>query len=71
MLRVPTGVGYERELAALSSGRGADGFREFVMRDVDGNVDKVRIDLTANPALLDALNTTAGRRPTSTEEQVA
>jgi hypothetical protein len=71
MLRVPTGVGYERALAALSSGRGADGFREFVMRDVDGNVDKVRIDLTANPALLDALNTTAGRRPARSEEQVA
>jgi hypothetical protein len=64
MLRVPTGVGYERALAGLSSGRGADGFREFVMRDVDGNVDKVRIDLTANLALLEALNTTAGRHVT-------
>jgi hypothetical protein len=33
------------------------------MRDVDGNVDKIRVDLTANPGLLDALNTTAGRQP--------
>ncbi len=33
------------------------------MRDVDGNVDKIRVDLTANPSLLEALNTTAGRVP--------
>ena len=31
------------------------------MRDVDGNVDKLRVDLT-QPRLLEALNTTAGRR---------
>ena len=62
MLRVPTGVGYERALANLSAGRGAAGFREFVMRDVDGNVDKIRVDLTPNPSLLEALNTSAGRR---------
>jgi hypothetical protein len=62
MLRVPVGVGYERALGTLSSSRGASvRFREFVMRDVDGNVDKVRIDLTGNQALLEALNTTAGR----------
>jgi hypothetical protein len=63
MLRVPTGVGYERALATLSSQRGAAGFREFVMRDVDGHVDKIRVDLTANPGLLEALNTTAGSAP--------
>jgi hypothetical protein len=66
MLRVPTGVGYERALATLSSQRGTDGqpgFREFVMRDVDGHVDKIRVDLTANPGLLEALNTTAGSVP--------
>jgi hypothetical protein len=61
MLRVPTGVGYERALAGLSAGRGSAGFREFVMRDVDGNVDRIRVDLTANPSLLETLNTTAGR----------
>jgi len=59
MLRIPTGVGYERALAALSTERGAVGHREFVMRDVDGHVDKVRVDLTANPSLLAALDTTA------------
>jgi hypothetical protein len=62
MLRVQTGVGYERALATLSAGRlGGSSAREFVMRDVDGNVDKVRVDLGANPGLLEALNTTAGR----------
>ena len=40
---------------------GPSGFREFVMRDVDGHVDKLRVDLSANPSLLEALNTTAGR----------
>jgi hypothetical protein len=74
MLRVPTGVGYERALASLSAGRdtvdsggpggasGSGGFREFVMRDVDGHVDKIRVDLAANPNLLEALNTTAGHQ---------
>jgi hypothetical protein len=73
MLRVPTGVGYERALATLSpvtTGRGRSGFREFVMRDVDGNVDKIRVDLTADTALLEALNTTPAR-PGTDEEEVA
>lgn len=70
MLRVATGVGYERALSTLSARRGAGGSREFVMRDVDGNVDKVCIDLSANPGLLAALNTTAGRQE-QTGEQVA
>jgi hypothetical protein len=59
MLRVPTGVGYERVLSGLSAGRGSAGSREFVLRDVDGRVDKIRVDLTHNPALLAALDTTA------------
>jgi hypothetical protein len=72
MLRVPTGVGYERALATLSASRGAAGFREFVMRDVDGHVDKIRVDLTANPALLEALNTTADSPSTTVvSERVA
>ncbi|MDQ4007540.1 MAG: ATP-binding protein [Actinomycetota bacterium] len=66
MLRVPVDAGYERALANLSAGRGAVGFREFVMRDVDGRVDKIRVDLTHNPTLLDALDTTA--RPTGRVE---
>jgi hypothetical protein len=72
MLRVATGVGYERALENLSPGSGEDRSREFVMRDADGHVDKVRVDLTANPALLAALDTTAGRHKSeSDEEQVA
>ncbi len=62
MLRVPTGVGYERVLGLLSpkdpSGRRSS-YREFVMRDSDGRVDKVRIDLSHNPSLLAVLDTTA------------
>ncbi len=73
MLRVPTGVGYERTLATLSphgsaAGHGspANGFREFVMRDVDGHVDKIRVDLTAQPDLLAALDTTPRGLPDDT-----
>ncbi len=63
MLRVPTGTGYEQVLGMLSghatTHQGGRGYREFVMRDVDGNVDKMRVDLGANPALIEALDTTA------------
>jgi hypothetical protein len=59
MLRVPTGVGYERVLSTLSQARGGAASREFVMRDVDGRVDKIRVDLTHNPELLRVLDTTA------------
>lgn len=61
MLRIETGRGYEEVLGGLSSSRGDGSGREFVMRDVDGNVDRIRIDLSATPSLLEALNTTAGR----------
>jgi hypothetical protein len=71
MLRVPTEVGYERALATLSSHRGPEGFREFVMRDVDGHVDKIRVDLSSNPGLLEALNTTAGARSARDNQAVA
>lgn len=62
MLRVPAGVGYEAVLGRLSPKSGAgqrSGLREFVMRDVDGNVDKIRVDLDHLPQLLSALDTTA------------
>jgi hypothetical protein len=69
MLRIPPGVGYESVLARLSP-RGAPGersrIREFVMRDVDGNVDRMRVDLDHLPELLAALDTTA--RPDETDE---
>ena len=38
------------------------GFREFVMRDVDGRVQKVRVDVSYVEGLLDHLDTTPGRR---------
>jgi AAA-like domain len=64
LLRVPHDVGYESVLAGLSphvSGHGTArrGSREFVVKDVQGNVEKVRIDLAHNPDLLAALDTTA------------
>jgi hypothetical protein len=62
MLRVPAGVGYESVLQRLSprsTNGGRSGLREFVMRDVDGNVDKMRVDLDHLPDVLAALDTTA------------
>jgi hypothetical protein len=62
LLRVPTDVGYEQTLASLStvdtSSQTRLGFREFVMRDVDGRVQKVRVDVSYVPDLLTYLDTT-------------
>ncbi|WP_433612996.1 ATP-binding protein [Dactylosporangium sp. CA-139114] len=64
LLRVPTDVGYEQTLAALSqvdtSSSSRLGFREFVMRDVDGRVQKVRVDVSYVADLLRYLDTTPG-----------
>jgi hypothetical protein len=64
LLRLPADAGYEETLAALSQ---ADpnstsrlGFREFVMRDVDGRVQKIRVDVSYVEQLLDHLDTTPG-----------
>lgn len=62
MLRVPAGVGYEAVLGRLSprsTDRTRSGIREFVMRDVDGHVDRMRVDLDHIPHVLQALDTTA------------
>jgi hypothetical protein len=62
MLGVQPGIGYEAVLGGLSKQAatgGRSGFREFVMRDVDGNVDRFRVDLDHLPHLLAALDTTA------------
>jgi len=62
MLRVPAGVGYEGVLARLSPRSATNtrsGLREFIMRDVDGNVDRMRVDLDHLPQVLQALDTTA------------
>jgi hypothetical protein len=64
MLRVPAGIGYESVLSRLSPRSAAgtrSGLREFVMRDVDGNVDRMRVDLDHLPQLLAALDTTAAQ----------
>jgi hypothetical protein len=67
LLRVPTGVGYEQTLAALSQVEASSsarlGFREFVMRDVDGRVQKIRVDVSYVPDLLKYLDTTPGGVP--------
>ncbi|HLL68116.1 MAG TPA: ATP-binding protein [Micromonosporaceae bacterium] len=70
LLRVPVDVGYEHTLAGLSqadvSSQSRLGFREFVMRDVDGRVQKVRVDVSYVPALLKYLDTTpaaVGQKP--------
>ncbi len=64
LLRVPTDVGYEETLASLSMSESASadrlGFREFVMRDVDGRVQKIRVDVSYVPHLLEYLDTTPG-----------
>jgi hypothetical protein len=62
LLRVPTDDGYEAVLASLSQVDSASnerlGFREFVMRDVDGRVQKLRVDVSWVPNLLSYLDTT-------------
>jgi AAA-like domain len=62
LLRVPVNDGYEQVLAGLSmvdaSSAQRLGFREFVMRDVDGRVQKVRVDVSYVAGLLDHLDTT-------------
>ncbi|WP_203814879.1 ATP-binding protein [Paractinoplanes ferrugineus] len=62
LLRVPVNDGYEATLASLSqvdtSSSSRLGFREFVMRDVDGRVQKVRVDVSYVEGLLEHLDTT-------------
>ena len=64
LLRVPVDDGYEAVLASLSQVDAASsarlGFREFVMRDVDGRIQKLRVDVSWVRGLLDYLDTTPG-----------
>ena len=57
LLRVPTDVGYEAVLASLSApdanSAGRLGYREFVLRDVDSRVQRVRVDVSYVEGLLD------------------
>jgi hypothetical protein len=67
LLRVPVNDGYEATLASLSnvdtSSSTRLGFREFVMRDVDGRVQKIRVDVSYVQGLLDHLDTTPAAAP--------
>jgi len=62
LLRVPRGVGYEAILGTLSTSDTASDrrlpYREFVMRDVDARVQRMRVDLSYVPELLTYLDTT-------------
>jgi hypothetical protein len=62
LLRVPTEVGYEAVLASLSApdanSSGRLGYREFVLRDVDSRVQRVRVDVSYVEGLLTTLDTT-------------
>jgi len=64
LLRVPTDVGYEQTLAALSSVDASSAerlpYREFIMRDVDGRVQRIRADISYAARLLEFLDTTPG-----------
>lgn len=65
MLRVPRDVGYEQTLASLSESNTDDtrlSYREFIMRDVDGRVQRMRADVSYVPGLLEHLDTTPGGR---------
>jgi hypothetical protein len=72
LLRIPTGAGYEQTLAALSqidtTTQDRLGFREFVMRDVDGRVQTIRVDVSWVPGLLDRLDTTPAATLTTSSQ---
>lgn len=55
------GLGYEQIFGTLSrpSREGLRGPREFVFSDGAGGIERIRMDLSAHPRLLEALNTTA------------
>jgi hypothetical protein len=67
LLRVPVNDGYEATLASLSnvdsSSSARLGYREFVMRDVDGRVQKIRVDVSYVDGLLAHLDTTPAAVP--------
>ncbi|AXG14967.1 ATP-binding protein [Intrasporangium calvum] len=55
------GLGYEHIFGTLSRPRreGLRGPREFIFSDGAGGIERIRMDLSAHPRLLEALNTTA------------
>ncbi|QGN58851.1 ATP-binding protein [Nostocoides sp. HKS02] len=55
------GMGYEQIFGTLSrpTREGRRGAREFIFSDGTGGIERIRMDLSAHPRLLEALNTTA------------
>jgi hypothetical protein len=55
------GMGYDSIFGTLSrpTREGRRGSREFIFSDGTGGIERIRIDLSAHPRLLEALNTTA------------
>ena len=55
------GMGYESIFGTLSrpTREGRRGSREFIFSDGTGGIERMRMDLSAHPQLLEALNTTA------------
>jgi hypothetical protein len=64
LLRIPTGVGYEQVIAGLSPQTESDQRRprEFLYRDTDGNVEKIRIDADHIQHVIDACDPKVSRR---------
>ncbi|MFH8993129.1 ATP-binding protein [Streptomyces sp. NPDC017940] len=65
LLNVPEGSGYEDMLAGLSphaQGANRQQDREFIFRDGTGAVERITVPVRHRPALLDALDSTPGRR---------
>lgn len=67
------GVGYEPIFGTLSrpTREGRRGAREFVFSDGAGGIERIRMDLSAHPRLLEALQTTADPTKVSPVRSVA
>ena len=65
---IQPGQGYEAIFESLSrpTATGRRGPREFVFSDGSGGVERIRMDLSAHPEVLEALDTTADPTKTRT-----
>lgn len=68
---VRDGMGYEAIFGTLSrpTREGRRGAREFIFSDGTGGIERIRMDMSAHPALLEALQTTAD--PTKARNRLA
>ena len=67
---IQPGQGYEAIFESLSrpTATGRRGPREFVFSDGAGGVERIRMDLSAHPEVLEALDTTADPTKTRTHD---